>query len=227
MISLVRGQQDTGASPSLGAVTGMVTGLMKVLGYDDQRLSSMAVNMALYVGELTANSLLDMDNNIDTEMSEYRSFSQSGDIFSLIKVHGNGIFRRHGVMEFGCCTVYTTDTNYNPTQLSILLQLAVMRSTSRGEEIKSTLLDEELPTRMIERLEASAGERSDCIQLFLCKMSPVIAAIQQSASEATSEMFGNSIEYTRSTEPTIPLLAHVTHFYLQQLDGGPCLWKIS
>lgn len=87
MISLVRGQQDTGASPSLGAVTGMVTGLMKVLGYDDQRLSSMAVNMALYVGELTANSLLDVDNNIDTEMSEYRSFSQSGDIFSLIKVH--------------------------------------------------------------------------------------------------------------------------------------------
>merc|ERR1712179_117869 len=155
----VRGQQDTGASPSLGAVTGMVTGLMKVLGYDDQRLSSMAVNMALYVGELTANSLLDVDNNIDTEMSEYRSFSQSGDIFSLIK-------------------------------------LAVMRSTSRGEEIKSTLLDEELPTRMIERLEASAGERSDCIQLFLCKMSPVIAAIQQSASEATSEMFGNSLEYT-------------------------------
>ena len=88
MISLVRGQQDTGASPSLGAFTGMVSGLMKVLGYDDQRLSSMAVNMALYVGELTANSLLDVDNNIDTEMSEYRSFSQSGDIFSLIKVHG-------------------------------------------------------------------------------------------------------------------------------------------
>ena len=50
----------------------------------------MALNMMLYAGELTANSLLDVDNNINTELPQYRSFSDSGDIFSLIKVQFSG-----------------------------------------------------------------------------------------------------------------------------------------
>ena len=71
--------------------TGRLAGLMNMLGYDNRRLGSMALNMLLYAGELTANSLLDVDNNIDTEIPQYRSFSDSGDIFSFFKVHlGSG-----------------------------------------------------------------------------------------------------------------------------------------
>ena len=60
--------------------------MFNMLGYDDRKLGNMALNMLLYVGELTANSLLDVDNNIDSEIPQYRSFSDSGDIFSFLKV---------------------------------------------------------------------------------------------------------------------------------------------
>ena len=74
-----------------GALTGRLTGLLNMLGYDNRKLGNMALNMLLYVGELTANSILDVDNNIDTEIPQYRSFSDSGDIFSFFKVHlGSG-----------------------------------------------------------------------------------------------------------------------------------------
>ena len=72
-------------------LTGRLTGLLNMLGYDDRKLGKMALNMLLYVGELTANSLLDVDNNIDTEIPQYRSFSDSGDIFSLMKVQLIGL----------------------------------------------------------------------------------------------------------------------------------------
>ena len=68
-----------------GALTGRLTGLLNMLGYDNRKLGNMALNMLLYVGELTANSILDVDNNIDTEIPQYRSFSDSGHIFSFFK----------------------------------------------------------------------------------------------------------------------------------------------
>ena len=72
-------------------LTARLTGVLNMLGYDDRKLGNMALNMILYVGELTANSLLDVDNNIDTEIPQYRSFSDSGDIFSLMKVQLIGL----------------------------------------------------------------------------------------------------------------------------------------
>ena len=60
--------------------------MFNMLGYDDRKLGNMALNMLLYVGELTANSLLGVDNSIDGEIPEYRSFSDSWDIFSFLKV---------------------------------------------------------------------------------------------------------------------------------------------
>ena len=66
--------------------TGKLSGLLNMMGFDNRRLGNIALNMLLYVGELTANSLLDVDNNINTEIPQYRSFSDSGDIFSFIKV---------------------------------------------------------------------------------------------------------------------------------------------
>merc|ERR1719410_1786515 len=104
--------------PLFTTTSGLNT-MLNMLGYDDRKLGNMALNMLLYVGELTANSLLDVDNNIDSEIPQYRSLSDSGDIFSFLKV-------------------------------------AVERSTRRGEEIKSVLLDENLSTTMIERVKETA-----------------------------------------------------------------------
>ena len=78
-----------------------------------------------------------------------------------------------------------------------MLQLAVERSTRRGEEIKSVLLDKDLSTTMIERLKEKTGGRSSCVQMFLCKISPVITVVQQSSAEAISGMMDNSLENTR------------------------------
>ena len=79
-----------------------------------------------------------------------------------------------------------------------MLQLAVERSTRRGEEIKSVLLDEDLSTTMIERLQERTGGQSSCVQMFLCKISPVISVVQRSSAEAISGMMVNSLEDTRS-----------------------------
>ena len=67
----------------------------------------------------------------------------------------------------------------------------------RGEEIRESLLDEELTERMIARLQERTGETTSCIQIFLCKMSPAISTLQESSSEALDQMFGNSLAYTR------------------------------
>ena len=72
--------------PSFGALSRMLAGLMKIMGYDERSLGNIAVDMMMYVGELTANSLFDEDNNIATELRQYRSLSSSADIFSLLQV---------------------------------------------------------------------------------------------------------------------------------------------
>lgn len=164
--------------PTTHTTTGQLAGLLNMMGYDNRKLGSMALNMLLYVGELTANSLLDVDNNIDTEIPQYRSFSDSGDIFSFFKVQ----------FSDGC---------RKSTHFLSMLQLAVERSTRRGEEIKSVLLDKNLSTTMIEQLKDKTGARSSCVQMFLCKMSPAIAVVQESSAEAISSMMDNTLENTR------------------------------
>ena len=72
--------------PSFGPLSRMLAGLMKIMGYDERSLGNIALDMMMYVGELTANSLLDDDNNIATELRQYRSLSNSADIFSLLQV---------------------------------------------------------------------------------------------------------------------------------------------
>ena len=72
--------------PSFGALSRMLAGLMKIMGYDERSLGNIALDMMMYVGELTANSLFDEDNNIATELRQYRSLSSSADIFSLLQV---------------------------------------------------------------------------------------------------------------------------------------------
>ena len=88
------------AQPLFTTTSGLNT-MLNMLGYDDRKLGNMALNMLLYVGELTANSLLDVDNNIDTEIPQYRSFSDSGDIFSLMKVQLIGLSLKSEPCQLG------------------------------------------------------------------------------------------------------------------------------
>ena len=64
----------------------LLSGMMSLLGYDRSQIGRMSVNMMLYAGEMLANSALNIDtNNLDTEMEQYRAFSNSGSILSYAK----------------------------------------------------------------------------------------------------------------------------------------------
>ena len=72
----------------IGGLTSLTSNVLKMMGYDDRMLGKMAINMVMYMGEMMANTILNTDtNNIDTEIPEYRAFSDSGDIFSIIRVN--------------------------------------------------------------------------------------------------------------------------------------------
>ena len=65
---------------------------------------------------------------------------------------------------------------------------------------------------MIKRLEEKTGGQSSCVQMFLCKISPVIAVVQQSSAEAISGMVDNSLEDTRfETENIWPVWFQYFH----------------
>ena len=64
-----------------------ISGLLQVLGYDKQQMSSLGVDMVMYLGELAANTILDTeDNNINTELEEYTTKGDRNNVFSMIKV---------------------------------------------------------------------------------------------------------------------------------------------
>ena len=61
--------------------------MLQLLGYDKQQISSLGVDMVMYLGELAANTILDTeDNNINTELEEYNARGNKNNVFSMIKV---------------------------------------------------------------------------------------------------------------------------------------------
>ena len=61
-----------------------------MLGYDKQQVSSLGMDMVMYLGELAANTILDTeDNNINTELEEYTTKGDRNNVFSMIKVLSN------------------------------------------------------------------------------------------------------------------------------------------
>ena len=64
-----------------------VSGMLRMLGYDRNEIGRMSINMILYTGEMLANTILDIEtNNIDTELEQFRAFSDSGNWFTYAKV---------------------------------------------------------------------------------------------------------------------------------------------
>ena len=61
--------------------------MLRMLGYDRNEIGRMSINMILYTGEMLANTILDIEtNNIDTELEQFRAFSDSGNWFTYAKV---------------------------------------------------------------------------------------------------------------------------------------------
>ena len=74
-----------------------------MLGYDKQQVSSLGVDMVMYLGELAANTILDTeDNNINTELEEYTTKGDRNNVFSMIKVLSN-LYWCSINLEILCC----------------------------------------------------------------------------------------------------------------------------
>ena len=143
-----------------GAFGPLVTSLMRMVGFDERQLGIMAINMVMYVGELFANTILGLENDLDNEIPQYRSLVQDMAVFPMFK-------------------------------------MAVERSGARATEIKNSLLDPNLTSKMISTLQEKTGTTTSCVQLFLCKMTPLVNGLQQSTEETLSSMYGKTLDYSR------------------------------
>ena len=111
-----------------------------MLGYDKQQVSSLGMDMVMYLGELAANTILDTeDNNINTELEEYTTKGDRNNVFSMIKVLSN------------------FDTGALLILKYYVVKMVMDRSSMRGEQIKSSLLDQNLTEKMIQQLSEKTG----------------------------------------------------------------------
>lgn len=111
-----------------------------MLGYDKQQVSSLGVDMVMYLGELAANTILDTeDNNINTELEEYTTKGDRNNVFSMIKVLSN--------LDTGALLILKY----------YVVKMVMDRSSMRGEQIKSSLLDQNLTEKMIQQLSEKTG----------------------------------------------------------------------
>lgn len=62
------------------------------------------------------------------------------------------------------------------------LENLLERSSSRADSIKSALLDRALPADVIDALSNRTGDATACVQLFICRLSPVVWAAQDAAN---------------------------------------------
>ena len=138
----------------------MVAGVMRMMGFDERKLGIMALNMIMYVGELFANTLLGLEDDIENEIPQYRSFAPNGGIFPILKV-------------------------------------AIERSSERASKIKESLLDAELTSKMISTLKEKTGNTTSCVQLLLCKMTPVVRSVQEATGDTVDSMYGRSLYHSR------------------------------
>merc|ERR1712045_341441 len=82
-----REYQELPHTESQSGIGATVSGLLQLLGYDKQQMSSLGVDMVMYLGELAANTILDTeDNNINTEIEEYNARGDKNNVFSMIKM---------------------------------------------------------------------------------------------------------------------------------------------
>ena len=96
----------------------------------------------------------------------------------------------------------------------LFYKVALQRSSSRGDQIKSSLLDENLVEKMIVKLQnktgiinlykclifslkSTIGNSTSCVQLFLCKMIPILTSAQSATNTTFNTLFGHSLQESR------------------------------
>eukprot|EP00095_Tigriopus_kingsejongensis_P006846 maker-scaffold176_size284796-snap-gene-0.16 protein:Tk06846 transcript:maker-scaffold176_size284796-snap-gene-0.16-mRNA-1 annotation:"hypothetical protein KGM_06516" len=73
------------------------------------------------------------------------------------------------------------------------LNMMITKSHERAEKVQKVALDPTLPQDIIDGLQNRTGAATSCVQLFICKMSPVIWKVQE-------KIKGLDLVYTRSLE---------------------------
>ncbi|XP_059099103.1 uncharacterized protein LOC131893165 [Tigriopus californicus] len=74
------------------------------------------------------------------------------------------------------------------------LTTMIEKSSARAEKVQNAVFDPTLPQDLIEGLQSRTGSATSCVQLFICKMSPVIWKAQDRAKELDLA-YGQSLSY--------------------------------
>jgi len=108
--------------------------------------------------------------------------------------------------ELAANTILDTEDNNISTELEqystkadrsnviSMMKMVMERSSSRGEHIKSSLLDPNLTDKMIQQLSDKTGDSTSCVQLLLCKVFPYISTAQKATGDTMNSLFGSSLQ---------------------------------
>ena len=83
------------------------------------------------------------------------------------------------------------------------------RANSKADQVKASLLEPGLAAQLAARLRDTTGPDTACLQLALCKLEPVLAALQSASSRALAGLVDN-----RAQSPA-------QHWLLDLLNSAP------
>merc|ERR1711981_358538 len=84
------------------------------------------------------------------------------------------------------------------------LRAMVARAEVRAGEVRTKLLDPELTEQMVENLKNKTGDSTSCVQLFLCKISPLVWGVQDS-SRVSLEKLGSEASLASTSREWLDL----------------------
>jgi len=96
------------------------------------------------------------------------------------------------------------------------LRAMVARAEVRAGEVRTKLLDPELTEHMVENLKNKTGESTSCVQLFLCKISPLVWGVQNSSRVSLEKLSdeaslaSTSREWLELTMASLPSIEQLT-----------------
>ncbi|TRY74738.1 hypothetical protein TCAL_07033 [Tigriopus californicus] len=162
------------------ATPGLMGNLMRMMGYEQDLLGPMVMKLFFYVGELALKSYMGVPKTVEEDIPSYRTLIQ--------EVTPSSTFLRSST-PFKCNKI-------SPLQNGILSGLTTMieKSSARAEKVQNAVFDPTLPQDLIEGLQSRTGSATSCVQLFICKMSPVIWKAQDRAKELDLA-YGQSLSY--------------------------------
>jgi len=102
------------------------------------------------------------------------------------------------------------------------LRAMVTRAEVRAGEVKTKLLDPKLTEHMVENLKNKTGESTSCVQLFLCKISPLVWGVQNS-SRVSLEKLGDEASLASTSQEWLDLtMASLPSIDLLTRQSGAC-----